>query len=62
MACKGTLVKPKEVERMYKLYQELGTYKAVAKRMRRSPGTVAKHLQAYELASSKKLLDKFHQL
>lgn len=59
MGCKGTLVKPKEVERMYKLYQELGTYKAVAKRMKRSPDTVARHLQAYELASSKKLLDRF---
>lgn len=44
MACKGTKVSQKEIERMVELYEQLGTFKAVAKRMRRSPSTVAKYL------------------
>lgn len=57
MACKGTKVSPKEVEKMWILYQELGTYKKVGKVMRRNPDTVARHLQAYNLASTKKVIE-----
>lgn len=42
--CKGTKVSQEEVEEMVKLYRQLGTYKAVGKRLRRSPATVARHL------------------
>lgn len=41
---KGTKVSAKEIERMVQLYEELGTYKAVAKKMRRDPDTVAKYV------------------
>lgn len=50
MACKGTKVSKKEVKRMWELYQILGTYAAVGKKMRRSPDTVARHIQRYEAA------------
>lgn len=46
---KGTKVSPKEVEKMVQLYAELGTYKAVAKRMRRDPDTVAKYVGRREV-------------
>ena len=42
--CKGTKVSQEEVEKMVELYRQLGTYKAVGKRLRRSPATVAKYL------------------
>lgn len=35
---------------MWQLYQQLGTYKAVAKKMRRSPDTVSRHVREYEAA------------
>lgn len=35
---------------MWQLYQDLQCYKAVAKKMRRSPDTVSRHVQAYEAA------------
>lgn len=41
---KGSKVSAEEVERMVQLYAELGTYKAVAKRMGRNPDTVAKYV------------------
>lgn len=41
---KGTKVSAKEIEKMVQLYEELGTYKAVAKKMRRDPDTVAKYV------------------
>ncbi len=50
MAAKGGFVTQKEKEKMWKLYQELGTFKAVAKRMRRCPDTVARYVREYEVA------------
>lgn len=35
---------------MWELYQQLGSYKLVAKRMRRSRDTVAKYVLEYETA------------
>ncbi len=43
-------VTEKEKLKMWKLYQELGSYTKVAKRMRRSPDTVSRHVQTYEAA------------
>ena len=45
---KGTRVTQKEAARMYELYQQLGCYKAVGKKMRRSPDTVSRHIAIYE--------------
>lgn len=50
MAAKGTKVAETEREKMWQLYQQLGTYKAVAKKMRRSPDTVSRHVREYEAA------------
>lgn len=50
MACKGTKVSKKEEQKMWALYQELNSYKKVAKKMRRSPDTVSRHIQKYEAA------------
>lgn len=47
MAAKGTKVTKREVLKMIALYEQLGTYTAVAKRMRRSPDTVSRHIQKY---------------
>lgn len=47
MAAKGTKVTKREVLKMIALYEQLGTYAAVAKRMRRSPDTVSRHIQKY---------------
>ena len=41
---KGRKVSAEEVEKMVQLYAELGTDKAVAKRMGRNPDTVAKYV------------------
>lgn len=35
---------------MVALYRELGTYAAVAKKLKRSPDTVSKYVQQYEIA------------
>lgn len=43
-------VTQKEQERMWKLYQECGCFKTVAKKMRRSPDTVSKYVHMYEAA------------
>jgi len=48
MAAKGTYVTELEKEKMWRLYQNLGTYKAVAKRMCRSPDTVSRYVHEYE--------------
>jgi hypothetical protein len=48
MACKGTRVTQREKQKMWQLYQELGSYKKVAKKMRRSPDTVAKYVAIVE--------------
>ena len=50
MAAKGTRVNNREKRRMWELYQTLGSYAAVAKKMRRSPDTVAKYVREYETA------------
>lgn len=50
MACKGTKVTKKEVAKMWALYQELGSYAAVAKKLRRNPDTVSRHIAKYEAA------------
>lgn len=39
-----------EKEKMWKLYQELGCYKKVAKKMRRSPDTVSRYVREYDAA------------
>lgn len=45
---KGTRVTQRERQKMWQLYQELGSYKQVAKKMRRSPDTVAKYVAIVE--------------
>ena len=50
MASKGTRVSQKEKEKMWQLFQELGSFKKVAKRMRRDPGTVSRYVHEYETA------------
>ena len=45
---KGTRVTQKEKNKMWLLYQDLGSYKAVAKKMRRSPDTVARYVNEIE--------------
>lgn len=47
---KGTRVTQKEKVKMWELYQELGSFKSVAKRLRRSPDTVSRHVREYEAA------------
>ena len=47
---KGTKVSSREKQRMWELYDQLRTYKAVAKKMRGSPDTVARYVREYELA------------
>lgn len=50
MAAKGTRVTNREKRRMWELYQQLGSYAKVAKRLRRSRDTVAKYVLEYETA------------
>ena len=50
MAAKGTRVTQREKRRMWELYQTYGSYKIVAKKMRRSRDTVAKYVLEYETA------------
>ena len=45
---KKRYVSEKEAQRMWDLYQKLGTYTAVAKRMRRSAETVSRHVVRVE--------------
>lgn len=45
---KGTKVSEKEKRQMLELYQELGTFKAVAKKLNRSPDTVSRYVHEYE--------------
>lgn len=35
---------------MWELYQKMGCYKKVAKKMRRNPATVSRYVQEYETA------------
>jgi hypothetical protein len=50
MAAKGTRVTNREKLRMWELYQQLGSYSKVAKKLRRSRDTVAKYVLEYETA------------
>ena len=50
MSCKGTRVTQKEKKKMWELYTAMGSYKAVGKKMRRSPETVARYVREYEIA------------
>lgn len=43
-------VTQKEKEKMWKLYQECGSFKTVAKKMRRNPDTVSRYVHEYEAA------------
>lgn len=47
---KGTRVTEKEKERMWRLYQEIGCFATVAKKMRRCPDTVSRYVHEYEAA------------
>lgn len=47
---KGTRVTQKEKEKMWQLYQQLGSFKKVAKKMRRNPDTISKYVREYEAA------------
>ena len=52
MAAKGTRVTQREKEKMWQLYQEVGSFVKVAKKMQRSPDTVSRHVREYEAAVS----------
>ena len=52
MAAKKTRVSQAEKEKMWKLYQQLGTFKAVAQKMHRDPGTVSRYVHEFEAAVS----------
>lgn len=47
---KGTRVTQKEKEKMWQLYQQLGSFKKVAKKLRRCPDTVSRYVREYEAA------------
>ena len=51
-ATKGTRVTTREKRRMWELYQIHGSYKIVAKKLKRSPDTVSKYVREYEAALS----------
>ena len=48
MATKRTRVSETEKEKMWQLYNELGTFTAVAKKMNRGADTVSRHVREYE--------------
>lgn len=50
MAAKGTRVTEREKRRMWELYQVLGSYTLVAKKIRRARDTVSKYVLEYETA------------
>ena len=50
MATKGTRVTQKEKEKMWQMYQKLGSFAKVAKKMRRNPDTVSRYVREYEAA------------
>ena len=50
MAAKGTRVTQQEKEKMWRLYQEVGSFVKVAKKMQRSPDTVSRYVHEYEAA------------
>ena len=50
MASKGTRVTDAEKEKMWQMYQQLGSFEKVAKKMRRDRGTVSKYVAEYQAA------------
>ena len=50
MTAKGTRVTQQEKEKMWQLYQEIGSFAKVAKKLRRSPDTVSRYVREYEAA------------
>ena len=50
MAAKRTRVSDAEKEKIWKLYQEIGSMEKVAKKMRRGRGTVSKYVAEYQAA------------
>ena len=54
---KGTRVTQKEKHKMWTLYQELESYQLVAKKMRRSPSTIAKYVLEMEAKVSSTATD-----
>lgn len=50
MSCKGTKVTAEEIQKMWELYKQLGSYAAVGKQLRRNPDTVSRHIAKYEAA------------
>lgn len=47
---KGTRITNLEMAQMYALYQALGSFELVGKKMRRSPDTVSKYVKIYDAA------------
>ena len=50
MAKKGTRVTDAEKEKMWKMYNEVGSIEKVAKKMRRDRGTVSRYVAEYQVA------------
>ena len=50
MAAKGTRVTDAEKEKMWRLYQELGSMEKVAKKMCRGRSTVSRYVAEYQAA------------
>lgn len=50
MAAKGTRVSDAEKEKMWQMYQQIGSIEKVAKKMRRGRGTVSKYVAEYQAA------------
>ena len=49
---KGTRVTQQEKEKMWQLYNQLGSFAKVAKKLNRSPDTVSRYVHEYEAAES----------
>lgn len=47
---KRTRVTQQEKEKMWRLYNELGSFSKVAKKLNRSPDTVSRYVHEYEAA------------
>lgn len=47
---KGTRVTQQEKEKMWQLYNQLGSFAKVAKKLNRSPDTVSRYVHEYEAA------------
>ena len=49
---KGTRVTLQEKEKMWRLYQDVLSFKKIAEKLRRSPDTVSRYVHEYEAAVS----------